>query len=139
MLMPEWGLHGCSKHLVHLALLQEDLEDEQQRAHGRQLGHELAHVRRRHRAVGDVKGDVEVEARGRLLELDDRHLGLGHHLCVQGLTVALGAVMWQLETNDAGRRLLKLDDRHLGLRHHLLEDMACGQCCNQDLRVPTQT
>lgn len=66
--------------LVELALVQEDLDDEDEAAHGRQPLHQLAHVLGRLWPVGRVETDVKVEATGRLLELDDGHLGLSYDL-----------------------------------------------------------
>ena len=60
--------------------MQEELEHEGERPHGRQARHQAAHVLRRLRPVGGVEADVNVQAGLRVLVLDDGHLGLADYL-----------------------------------------------------------
>ena len=72
--------------------MQEQLEQERERAHGRQLLHQAPHVVGRLRTVGGVEADVEVQAVLRVLKLDDGHLGLADDL--QGNAIAHSATLW---------------------------------------------
>ena len=66
--------------LIELALVQEQLEQHGESAHGRQLLHQAAHVVGCLRPVGGVEADVKVEAMLRVLKLDDGHLRLADDL-----------------------------------------------------------
>ncbi len=66
--------------LIKLALVQEELEQQRERPHGRQAGHQALHVLRGLRPVGRVEADVQVKPRGRVLILHDWHLRLADDL-----------------------------------------------------------
>lgn len=69
-----------SAHLVHFPLLQEDLQDEHQRLHRREIMQQGLDELCSLRAIRNVEAHVKVDAAVALQELDDWDLGLGNHL-----------------------------------------------------------
>jgi len=67
-------------HLVHLSLLQEELEHNDQVAHGGQGAHQLSHQLGSLGTIRHVEADVKGQTRLHVVKLDDRNLGSGDDL-----------------------------------------------------------
>lgn len=66
--------------LIEASLLKEDFEHQDQRLHGGQGVHEIAHKACSYWTVCHVKADVKVDAALHLHKFDDGHLGIGNYL-----------------------------------------------------------
>ena len=70
----------CMANLIEAPLLKKDLEDQNQRFHGWQSVHEIAHKACSYWTVCHIKADVKVDAALHLHKFDNGHLGIGNYL-----------------------------------------------------------